>query len=321
MGRILLTIIWCLLIQMSGLAQFKTKVEFLNADGTEFYKKAETNCTAMLSECNAASAQRRALQFSKIKITPDAADRFSAIWQSSYIRCKTDLYRENLLKIPSGDYQLRNIAVMALGADSVVSEQELVLSINKNVEIEDVYFAVEKQNYRKIMSQGISIDDFRRRQMILDFLENFKTAYNRKDLPMLENTFSDNALIIVGKVLAAKPDGPDYMASLGKKKVELVRYNKQQYMKNLQNLFSANHFIDVSFANIEIVQHGARKEIYGVKLLQKWRSTNYSDSGYLFLMIDFEDENKPLIHVRSWQPEKETEANEIIELGDFDVIK
>ena len=38
-------------------------------------------------------------------------------------------------------------------------------------------------------------------------------------------------------------------------------------------------------------------------------------------MVDFEDEQRPLIHVRAWQPEKDTELKDVIELGDFDVIK
>jgi hypothetical protein len=171
------------------------------------------------------------------------------------------------------------------------------------------------------MNQGTTLKDFRRRQIILDFLENFRTAYNRKDLAMLQSTFSENALIIVGKVIQEKTDGPNYLSSLGKKRVELVRYNKQQYMSNLQKVFSRNKFIDVSFDDIEIVKHGMREDIYGVNLRQLWRSTTYGDEGYLFLMIDFEDETHPLVHVRAWQPEKDTQVDELIELGDFDVIK
>jgi hypothetical protein len=38
-------------------------------------------------------------------------------------------------------------------------------------------------------------------------------------------------------------------------------------------------------------------------------------------MIDFENESQPIIHVRSWQPYKDTERKEVIELGDFEIIK
>ena len=39
-------------------------------------------------------------------------------------------------------------------------------------------------------------------------------------------------------------------------------------------------------------------------MMQGWNTTNYSDVGYLLLVIDFADDDKPLIHVRTWQPEK-----------------
>ena len=45
-------------------------------------------------------------------------------------------------------------------------------------------------------------------------------------------------------------------------------------------------------------------EIYGVTLKQFWNTTNYSDVGYIFLMIEFKDDENLIIHVRTWQPEK-----------------
>ena len=77
----------------------------------------------------------------------------------------------------------------------------------------------------------------------------------------------------------------------------------------------------VSFDDVEIVKHGTDEDIYGVNLKQMWRSSTYGDEGYLFLMIDFEDEGHPLVHVRAWQPTKDTPLNDVIELGDFDIVK
>ena len=39
-------------------------------------------------------------------------------------------------------------------------------------------------------------------------------------------------------------------------------------------------------------------------MMQSWNTKRYSDEGYLFLMIDFSNEDNPLIHVRTWQPNK-----------------
>ena len=50
---------------------------------------------------------------------------------------------------------------------------------------------------------------------------------------------------------------------------------------------------------------------------------NYSDVGYLLLVIDFANEDKPLIHVRTWQPEKvggqKLDENEKFEIDQFNV--
>ena len=43
---------------------------------------------------------------------------------------------------------------------------------------------------------------------------------------------------------------------------------------------------------------------------------SYSDTGYLFIMMDFRHEEQPLIRVRSWQPHRFKDGS-VIGLGDF----
>jgi len=57
--------------------------------------------------------------------------------------------------------------------------------------------------------------------------------------------------------------------------------------------------------------------VYGISMRQSYTSTNYSDEGYLFLLIDFNDD-KPKIYVRAWQP-KEWSDDALVELGNFNV--
>jgi hypothetical protein len=321
MGRGVLVTIIGLFFAGTVAAQIKTRLYIGNNDGSELHRKIEANVSAFLTECNSAASEKRGITWLGIAITAPGKDRINTLWDGASFRCVEAELKENLLKLPGGGFQLRNIPLAIVNNESENKQEEAVLQIMPNGEIDDLYFGIEQHKYKEILRQGVDLKDFRRRQMILDFLENFRTAYNRKDLPLIQTTFSDNSLIIVGKVLTEKADAPDYMSSLGKKKVELVRYNKQQYMANLKQSFERNKFIDVRFSDIEIVKHGVKEDIYGVKLMQQWRSSSYSDSGFLFLMVDFEDEQRPLIHVRAWQPEMETELQDVIELGDFDVIK
>ena len=114
-------------------------------------------------------------------------------------------------------------------------------------------------------------------------------------------------------------------------KVKYTQYNKQQYLDNLRKAFANNRYIDVKFSEIgengedtgcgTVTQAIQNKNMYGVRLRQEWHSSNYSDTGYLFLLWDFTDEMAPVIHVRTWQPEivngKKIDPDEITSIGDF----
>lgn len=45
--------------------------------------------------------------------------------------------------------------------------------------------------------------------------------------------------------------------------------------------------------------------LYSIQIEQDYYSTTYGDDGYLFLMVDLDDAEHPLIKVRTWQPEKD----------------
>ena len=142
--------------------------------------------------------------------------------------------------------------------------------------------------------------------------------------------FSEDALIITGKVVMTKKSDTQMTVS----NVEYINQNKQQYIRNLKRAFLVNKWIDVKFSMIG--ENGAggcagitRSKVdptkYGVRLRQSWKSSNYSDEGYLFLLWEFPENGKePIIHVRTWQPEwsgdKHLQPNDDIStLGGFDL--
>jgi len=302
-------------------AQNRTVVLFKNSNKSELHHKMEKNLSDLLTGFNIAFRQGSKPDMQTSVITSSAMTRIEALWRTASFYAPETEIRENLLNMPGGGYQIRNIQLNLKDTNGSFSSQEAVINLDASGSVEDLYFGIEQNRYKALLQMGTDMNDFRRRQIILDFLENFRTSYNRKDLELLEKTFSDNALIIVGKVMNEIPNSPEMMLSLGEKKVQFIRYSKQQYLTNLNRVFKQNSLIDVRFDDIQIIKHPGFKDIYGVNLQQSWKSSTYSDEGYLFLMIDFENENQPLIHVRSWQPYKGTEKKDVIELGDFDIIK
>ena len=103
---------------------------------------------------------------------------------------------------------------------------------------------------------------------------------------------------------------------LNNKYVQYTRQNKEQYMRNLERCFASNEYINIRFANNDIVKAGVGGEVYGIQIKQDYYSTNYGDTGYLFLMVDLNDPKKPIIKVRSWQPERDPNFG-LIDLSHF----
>lgn len=153
---------------------------------------------------------------------------------------------------------------------------------------------------KKVLTGKLPETDADNRRMILNYVEHLRTSYTTKDIEFLEQLFSEEALIIVGKVIrnAPKMEG-QYLSQ------EQVQYNvksKRAYLDRLKLLFKTNKEIKLKFSDFKIMRHPTLEGIYGVTLRQGYSSDLYSDDGYLFLLWDFRDEASPLIHVRTWQP-------------------
>ena len=201
--------------------------------------------------------------------------------------------------------------------------QEGVFTLDKDGMVTDFHLALDANLYISVMASATEVDDFIRRQLILEYVERFRNAYNLKDLNFLEQIFSDDALIITGKVVKQVKSDLNRQ-SLNNNKVVYSKQNKKQYLTNLSGVFKRNKRINVLFDEIKVVRHPAKADFYGVTLKQGWSADSYSDVGYLFLLWDFTNPDAPQIHVRTWQPDKidvntPLPEEEIFSIDDFDV--
>lgn len=167
----------------------------------------------------------------------------------------------------------------------------------------------------QVIGGHLEVDDSASRHMILDYCEYFRTAYTRRDLPFLQQVFSDRALIIVGSMVRSGA------AQDGAQDAHMVRYSvrtKQEYLERLEQVFQTNKKISIRFSDFHIMRHPTKDGIYGVSLRQKYQADRYADDGYLFLLWDFNDKQRPVIHVRTWQPAADVNSSgEKIDLSDF----
>lgn len=170
---------------------------------------------------------------------------------------------------------------------------------------------------KKTLSGNLQENDSIRRRIILNYCEHFRTAYTTKDLDFLRQTFSDNALIIVGNVVKTDKNSGTSGTS---RKVTYALKSKARYLERLAEVFRTNNNIDVRFSGFHILRHPTKDGIYGVTLRQRYESDRYSDDGYLFLLWDFQNPVMPMIHVRTWQPaESVGEEDDIIDISDFNL--
>lgn len=189
--------------------------------------------------------------------------------------------------------------------------RELVLRYDENKKlITSLSFRLASDAENDIMTKGRWSKDCR--YALINFMEDYQTAYALKRYDYLESIFSDDALIIVGHVLkkTVLPDQKQW--NLSENDVRTMEYDKSTYFKNLSNVFNKQDYIDIRFSDTDftrqMVSDDASKtggeDIFGIRLLQEYNSTTYGDTGYLFLMVDLRDQKRPVIHVRAWQPDK-----------------
>jgi hypothetical protein len=184
---------------------------------------------------------------------------------------------------------------------------------NRRAFVEDVVFNISPQNGKirslsfalpnKVCGDILKYENWGEysRMAIIHFIETYKTAYALKRLDYIESIFSDNALIIVGRVVKKA----SMENRLSADQVKLTLYSKGQYIRQLGTVFRSNEYVNLKFTDISVKKAGVGGEIYGVQLKQDYFSTGYGDTGYLFLMVDLNKVEEPVIHIRTWQPEKD----------------
>ena len=291
-------------------------------------KTMEDNLSAVLSKINASQKNNDSiLDLDGLAMDDFAKDGIRMLWSNMHFYCDDDYVVDRLWNFSNG-FMARSIPIIITPLDGYENYgvfQEVVVEFSKTGKITDFRFAIDA-SVGESMEQGGDPVDMERRMQILAYCDRFRTAYNTKDLKFIEQVFSDDALIINGKVVTSRKGDNNLSTS-----VVYNHYNKKQYMNNLRQVFARNKWIEVKFSQIgehgegdgerAITRSTENPNFYGVRLRQEWKSSTYSDEGYVFLLWDFTDENQPVIHVRTWQPTyvggSQLPEDEIFSIDDF----
>lgn len=182
--------------------------------------------------------------------------------------------------------------------------EDVVFTFNKEGLIDNISFGLGKVAHDNILGHLNNLTQ-EKCDIISNFLENFKTAYALKRLDYIEQLFDDDAIIITGKVLQ-KFNGNKEFGLSNNRYVQLVQQDKATYMRHLKRSFASKEFINIKFANNRI-RRTKVDGVYAIQIKQDYFSSNYGDSGYLFLLVDIRNTKEPIIHVRAWQEQPDPE--------------
>lgn len=182
--------------------------------------------------------------------------------------------------------------------------ENVVFIFDEHRLVSNICFGLEAVSVNDILSREQWPESTR--LVIINFLENYKTAFALKRLDYLDNIFSEDALIITGRVV--KKTVIENQIPITREYVEYNRQSKGEYITNLRRSFASKEYINLSFSNTEFrAMDRGDSEIYGLQIKQDYVSSNYGDTGYLFLVVDVTDYHNPIIHVRTWQPQPDPE--------------
>ena len=203
----------------------------------------------------------------------------------------------------------------------------VAIKVGKHISRENIVFRFDPQtglisSLAYALTKRAEDDIFRQAQWsndsrytLLQFMEDYQTAFGIGRLDYIESIFSDDAHIIVGSTNASRGGSKgcflsrDELADLNFKEPANVRYhtyNKSEYLQNVARDFKTKSYIQLVFEDTYISKVGdtggyTDNEVLWIELKQQYSSSNYSDKGFLALQINL-NPSQSVIKVRTWTP-------------------
>jgi len=252
------------------------------------------------------------LQLDPKIISQEGIKAINELWGDGHFYCYASKISETIV-LKDGYYQVRNIPVILEKTDSV----DVVIDYATDGKVNNLFIGLSAYQYKRVMDVN-SVIDQTRRQIILNFIENLRTYYIKKDIENIKKLYSDKALIIIGKILEPVNVKMDQVQNnFTQNQVNYIVLTKGEYISRLQSVFNSTKYLLLDFDHIDVIKHRKYPNFYGVLLQQSWKSSTYTDKGWLFLLVQFKENEEPLIWVRTWQDVKDTPSDSVFGLHNF----
>ncbi len=145
---------------------------------------------------------------------------------------------------------------------------------------------------------GRTPTDVRRRKVMTDVVERLRLAHENKDIDFIAKFLGENKLVI--------PDSARVLAVPSQDTFGTPHANRdaQTYVKNLTRVFRSTQSVTALADEVVIQRHPVKSDIYGISFHLEWSTERYRDGGVLFLLWDFRDDDRPMVHISYWQPDE-----------------
>jgi len=225
-------------------------------------------------------------------------------------------------KTKSG-YELRKVRMLHnYQSINKQSTEFLVLDFSDEGKLTDVNTSITENLYQTFVKQSEFGKDWDRRLQIIKFVEKYRTAYLTRDIQTVDLMFAEDALILIGRTIKRRklPENAVTFHKLSNEPdYKTIQLTKKNYIDRQRDVFKAQKDIFLDFSSFDIIKKNNAQNVYGVEMRQSYASTSYSDEGYLFLLIDF-NERDPLIYVRAWQPNEWSDSS-LVKTANFRIYK
>ena len=169
---------------------------------------AARNLAAVLTEVNRAQAAGEQLSMGPLKMDEFAKKSLARIWAVTPFIFPDQEFVEKCTSFKNGTMMVRHVPLQikpvgeTYGMDNI---QEAIVEFDRQGIITDFRLTLSSQSGLDMDHCGVA--EIENEHIIKKQLEQFRTAYNQKDIQTIEAMFSDDALIITGKVIQRRSRG------------------------------------------------------------------------------------------------------------------
>ena len=188
-----------------------------------------------------------------------------------------------MLQVRHPDYVALDVNFRDYGIRGVEGKVTYVLTLSKDEPQKSDSYTVERSD---------DYQSLRERMKVLEFLESYRIIYDGKDFSAYSKLFGSDCLIYSEAILKNN----DLSET-----TKMTQMALSSFLNNVEKVFKSNRESATQYDDIIIYKHPTRTKWYGVSMHTETKSGSYQDEGYIFLMIEFANE-QPVIQIYAWQP-------------------